>query len=82
MVEDDNACRRKLKDALEKEGHQVPLEAVNCEQAFRLINGNKLREKGVTVAVVDGYLPAHPIPLRNFSPAHPLPPKSEGKKLA
>lgn len=57
LVEDDDLHRRFAHTHLQKDGHEVVLEATNLEEAQGIIKSGQLQEKGVNVVVVDGYFP-------------------------
>jgi CheY-like chemotaxis protein len=57
LVEDDVNDRRFAKEVLEKAGHKVALEATTLPDAIAIIKRGDLAKYGITVAVVDGYLP-------------------------
>jgi CheY-like chemotaxis protein len=55
LVEDNPLHKRFANANLKKAGHEVVLEATSLEEAQRIIKSGQLQEKGVNVAVVDGY---------------------------
>jgi hypothetical protein len=60
LVEDDALWHLLMKDKLEHDGHKVVIESITLTETLTAIQNGNLQQYGVTVAVVDGYLPDPP----------------------
>lgn len=54
LVDDNENIRNSIKESLEREGHEVLIEAGSLEEA--LIKISDVAQKGVTIAIIDGSL--------------------------